>query len=159
VNGAEEGTSELQQVEARVLAATGQNTLSTAYYWLANDAALVGGTDGHRLLRDLVLLNPTTDVGIAAITTLARKVTASSIDPSAVVFEVDQIDRPARYRAALDALASRCKGGRLSAVTADAVASARRDNPLCYRGFVRGRWSRLPGSRRPVPLHPGRSAR
>jgi hypothetical protein len=130
LKGAEDVTSERQRAEDRILAATGQTTLSTAYYWLANDAALAGGTDGHRLLRDLVLLNPTTDVGIAAVTTIARKVTASSIDPSAVIFEVDQIDRPAQYRAALDVLANRCKGGRLSAVTADAVASARRDNPF-----------------------------
>jgi len=130
MNSAAEGAAEVERAEARVLAATGQTILSTAFYWLANDAALVGDADHHHLLRDLILLNPTTDVGIGAITTLARKVATSAIDPSAVVFDIDHIDRPARYRAALDALAIRCAGGRLSSVTAEAVASARRDNPF-----------------------------
>lgn len=121
---------ERTSTEARVLAATGQQTLGDAYYWIATGGGLAKGTDLNQLLRDLLAIDDDHEDARKAVLSLLRSVLASGVDSAAVIFCASQIVPPADYRVALDALAHRCAGGSIRTITAEVALDAQRSNPF-----------------------------
>ncbi len=113
-----------------LLQATGCATIEEALSWLADDHPIEQGTDLHRLLRAVVLHGLDDPEGERALRRLARLVATSDLDSGTVLFDEDAIVPAARFRAALELLASRSPGGSLGSVTASAVIAAQRADPF-----------------------------
>jgi hypothetical protein len=130
--------------------------MGEALSWLADDHPIELETDLHHLLRAVVLHGKGYVDQTGALRRLARLVAASDLDSATVLFDHEAILPASRFRQTLDRLASRCSGGTLGGITADAVIAAQRDDPFTLEAlsFVAGlaykelteRVSDLPGN-------------
>jgi hypothetical protein len=116
-------------------AATGKNGVAQATAWIAEGHDLANGTDVHALLRSLVALNGSTGPSIEATRRVARMAVDSDLDTAAVLFRLEQVNWPERFRRALDLLALRSPNRTLAQLTAGSVAAAQRDEPFVIRAL------------------------
>ncbi len=114
-----------------LLEATGQRNVVDALSYLAEDNQLLPQYDRRRLLR-IVATQPEADRDDRwrdALRRLARWVSSSEFDPSAVLFDADSIEPLLGYSRALDALAACSPTGTLVGMTPASVAAAQRSEP------------------------------
>ncbi|MGC4815057.1 hypothetical protein ACLQ29_31465 [Micromonospora sp. DT228] len=125
---------ELQDAEAYVKVVTRRTSTKDALAWLGEERAVSRPIDLPTLLASLLSIEdqaPTADVrGLAGrvIRQVCRAEVVSGLDPSQELLALDEVLRPAQYRAALDALAARTATRTLTSVTLAAVISAQHDD-------------------------------
>ncbi|MBX7270045.1 hypothetical protein KIF24_31170 [Micromonospora sp. Llam7] len=157
---------DLQEAEGHVKALTRRVTIKDALAWLNEDRGIERPVDLPKLLQALLALEEQTpDPELRSLAgrvsrQVCRTEIRSDLDPSQELLGLDDVIRPAQYRAALDALAARTAQRSLADVTLSAVIAAQEDDPnvvtaLCaaaglahrdLRARVRG--SSLPGELR-----------
>lgn len=119
------------QVARPLIDATGAQSPSEAVKWIAEGHPLKKRTDPHAVLRALVGLDdPIGGNTDKAIVRLARHVSRSQLDSARVIFQIDELERPARYRRAIDTLAWKSPTKTLDGLTAEAVFAAQREDTL-----------------------------
>jgi hypothetical protein len=125
---------ELQDAEAYIRQVTQRTTAKDALAWLAEERAVPRPIDLPNLLASLLTIEDqalTTDLrGLASrvIRQVCRSEVVSELDPSQELLALDEVLRPAQYRAALDALAARTATRTLASVTLAAVIAAQQDD-------------------------------
>ena len=113
--------------------ATGKESVADAISWIARGHDLVPGADVHAVLRSLVALGSGGEAAQEATQRLTRIAAASKLDSGKVLFGLDEVNWPARFRRALDVLAWRSPDHTLAGLTADSVAAAQRDDRFVIR--------------------------
>ncbi|MEU5673230.1 hypothetical protein ABZ749_23285 [Micromonospora sp. NPDC047753] len=125
---------ELQDAEAYVRRVTQRLSTRDALAWLSEDRAVSQPIDLPNLLASLLAIedqSSVTDVqGLAGrvIRQVCRAEVISELDPSQELLALDEVLRPAQYRAALDTLAARTATRTLESVTLAAVIAAQHDD-------------------------------
>ncbi|MBE8520721.1 hypothetical protein ILP97_25095 [Amycolatopsis sp. H6(2020)] len=125
---------ELQDAEAYVRTVTGRRSTKDALAWLSEERAVSQPIDLPNLLASLLTIEDqalTTAVQEQAgrvIRQVCRAEVVSGLDPSQELLALDEVLRPAQYRAALDALAARTATRTLASVTLAAVIAAQEDD-------------------------------
>jgi hypothetical protein len=125
----------LEAAEKQIRTLTRRRSTKDALAWLAEDRAIAQPIELPQLLRTLFTIeDEATDGEIRALAAragrhLCRTKIHSELDPSQELLGLDEVLRPAQYRAALDALAARTAGRSLANVTLSAVIAAQKDDP------------------------------
>ncbi|MGC9668510.1 hypothetical protein ACNTMW_18385 [Planosporangium sp. 12N6] len=124
---------ELQDAEAYVRQVTRRTSTKDALAWLSEERAVARPIDLPDLLASLLTIEDqaAADVqGLASrvIRQVCRAEVVSELDPSQELLALDEVLRPAQYRAALDALAARTATRSLASVTLAAVIAAQQDD-------------------------------
>lgn len=125
---------ELQDAEAYVKQVTRRSSIKDALAWLNEERAVSRPIDLPNLLASLLTIEdqaPTAEVeGLASrvIRQVCRAEVVSELDPSQELLALDEVLRPAQYKAALDALAARTATRTLAGVTLAAVIAAQQDD-------------------------------
>ncbi|MDF5754636.1 hypothetical protein [Spongiactinospora sp. TRM90649] len=113
----------LQDAEAYVRQVTRRTSTKDALAWLGEERAVPRPIDLPNLLASLLIIEDqalTADIrGLAGrvIRQVCRAEVVSELDPSQELLALDEVLRPAHYRAALDALAARTATRTLASVT------------------------------------------
>jgi hypothetical protein len=87
--------------------ATGKDSVVDAISWIAQGHELVSGTDVHAVLRSVVAVSRGVEAAQEATQRLARAAADSELDSAEVLFGLDEVNWPGRFRRALDVLAWR----------------------------------------------------
>ncbi|MEU8419334.1 hypothetical protein AB0C15_00465 [Micromonospora sp. NPDC048835] len=125
---------DLQDAEAYIRRVTRRSSTRDALAWLSEERAVSQPIDLPNLLASLLTIEdqaPVADVqGLAGrvIRQVCRAEVVSELDPSQELLALDEVLRPAQYRAALDTLAARTATRTLTSVTLAAVIAAQQDD-------------------------------
>jgi hypothetical protein len=99
--------------------------------WLAEDHPMPPATEWVSLTRALVELEVSGDAGDRALRRAVRETAGSGVDTSRVLFDPDNLPRPAEYEQAIEELLKRTDDRSFSGLTARGVLRAHYANHLC----------------------------
>ena len=109
--------------------ATGRRNAVEAVEWIAEGYSLEVSAEPHWVLMALVSLDEGTPNLDGAIQHIAREVTLSEFDSSAILLGADRLPNARRFRKVLDSLASHSPSKGLESITASALIAAQREEP------------------------------
>ncbi|GAB4060640.1 hypothetical protein [Catellatospora paridis] len=125
---------ELQDAEAYVMHVTHRTSIKDALAWLSEERAVSRPIVLPKLLASLLTIEEQASapeiqgLAIRVIRQVCRTQVVSELDPSQELLALDEVMRPADYKAALDALAARTETRTLVSMTLAAVTAAQKDD-------------------------------
>lgn len=119
-----------EEARALVLDVSGRSEIDDALDWIARGWHLETGLPVQTLLRAITSLEFDSESKNRALQYLSRIAATSDFDSAAVLFGLNLVSPPAKYRKALDELAFFSPTKTLAGLTASSVIAARRTNPF-----------------------------
>ena len=124
------GQVTLEEAQTPVLDLTGRDTVEDALDWIAQGWAVKLHVPMQQVLRAISRLECDDGSKARALQCVAREAATPDFDSASVLFGLDLVTPPHRFRVALDELASRSPTKSLDGLTASSVIAARRHDPF-----------------------------
>lgn len=120
----------LEEAQTLVLELTGRDKVEDALDWIANGWPIKPHVRKQQVLRAITRLECDDGSKARALQCVARDAATSDFNSASVLFGLDLVTPPRRFRVALDELASLSPTKSLDGLTASSVIAARRHDPF-----------------------------